>query len=120
MTRRTATSSNTAQRIAGRLLKTGVLPIVASGLFVAAMIASTVPSAFAADFARGRALYENHCMFCHNQKIHSRSNSLPMTKNEVRLMVDDWRRQSNLAWTPEEIEDVVEYLNVTRYKFPAD
>jgi len=38
----------------------------------------------------------------------------------VRLMVDDWRRQSNLAWTPDEIEDVVEYLNVTRYKFPAD
>ena len=96
------------------------LRFAAGGLVMAAMMASTAPSLFAADFARGRALYENHCMFCHNQKIHSRSNSLPMTKNEVRLMVDDWRRQSNLAWTPEEIEDVVEYLNVTRYKFPAD
>ena len=114
MIRRTATTSNAPPR------KSGSLHIVASGLFVAAMIVSTESSVFAADIARGRALYENHCMFCHTQKIHSRTNSLPMTKNEVRLMVDDWRRQSNLAWTREEVEDVVEYLNVTRYKFPPD
>ena len=87
---------------------------------VAALLATTASPLLAADVARGRALYENHCGFCHTPKIHSRANKLPATKNEVRLMVDDWRRQSNLAWTPEEIEDVVEYLNATRYKFAPD
>lgn len=87
--------------------------IFAAGLFC------TAP-AYGADAARGRALYENHCESCHAPKIHSRANKLPMTKHEVRLLVDDWRRQVNLAWTPEEIEDVVEYLNLTRYHFPAN
>ncbi len=77
-------------------------------------------SALGADAGRGRALYENHCQQCHTSKIHSRANKLPMTKHEVRLLVDDWRRQANLPWTPEEVEDVVEYLNVTRYKFPSE
>ena len=86
-------------------------------------VVATLPfttSAIGADPARGRALYENHCQQCHTPKIHSRANKLPMTKHEVRLIVDDWRRQVNLPWTPEEVEDVVEYLNVTRYKFAPD
>jgi hypothetical protein len=86
-------------------------------------VAAALPYAaasFGADAARGRALYENHCQNCHTPKIHSRTNKLPMTKHEVRLIVDDWRRQVNLPWTPEEVEDVVEYLNVTRYKFASD
>lgn len=74
----------------------------------------------AADASRGRALYENHCQQCHTPKIHSRAKPLPLTKNELRVIVDDWRRQSNLAWTPNENEDVVEYLNQSRYHFPAD
>jgi mono/diheme cytochrome c family protein len=77
-------------------------------------------SSYGADASRGRALYENHCQFCHTPKIHTRPNRLPATKNEVRLLVDDWRRQENLAWTPEEVEDVLEYLNVTRYHFPPN
>ena len=74
-------------------------------------------SSHGADASRGRALYENHCQYCHTPKIHTRPNKLPATKNEVRLLVDDWRRQANLPWTPEEVEDVVEYLNIARYHF---
>jgi hypothetical protein len=74
-------------------------------------------SSYGADLDRGRALYENHCQYCHTPKIHSRPNKLPLTKNELRLMIDDWRRQENLPWTPEEVEDVLEYLNVTRYHY---
>jgi hypothetical protein len=36
----------------------------------------------------------------------------------LRGLVDVFRRQAGVAWTPEEIEDVVEYLNRTRYHFP--
>ena len=40
-----------------------------------------------------------------------------MTRDELHGLVDTFRRVSNLGWTPEEIDDVVEYLNVTRYRF---
>ena len=87
---------------------------------VAVMLASSMlyaPTSQGADIARGRLLYENHCQTCHTPKIHSRAKRLPMSRNELRLIVDDWRRQANLPWTPEEVADVVEYLNVTRYHF---
>ena len=70
---------------------------------------------------RGRLLYENHCQFCHTQKIHARPNKVPFTRGQLRAIVDDWRRQQDLRWTGEDIEDVVEYLNRTRYHFsPAE
>ena len=92
----------------------------AYGIFIMAAFAASAPSSFGADVTRGRALYENHCEYCHTPKIHMRAKRLPATRDEVRLIVDDWRRQVNVAWTPEEVEDVVEYLNVTRYKFGPD
>jgi hypothetical protein len=87
---------------------------------VAVLLASAMlyaPSSQGADIARGRLLYENHCQTCHTPKIHSRAKRLPMSRDELRLIVDDWRRQANLPWTPDEVADVVEYLNVTRYHF---
>lgn len=88
-------------------------------LACAALLAAALPAA-AADIARGRALYENHCQQCHTPKIHARANKLPLTRHELRLIVDDWRRQVNLPWTPEEVDDVVGYLNATRYRYPPD
>ena len=88
------------------------------GAAIAAVTLLYASLSFGADLERGRLLYENHCQVCHTPKIHSRLNRLPITRQELRLLVDDWRRQSNLPWTPEEVEDVVEYLNVTRYHFP--
>jgi mono/diheme cytochrome c family protein len=86
-------------------------------LIALAAALSYASSSHGADAARGRALYENHCQHCHTPKIHSRAKKLPLSKDELRLIVDDWRRQVNLAWTPEETADVVEYLNQTRYRF---
>ena len=93
---------------------------VLCGVALCAFAALYASSSHGADTGRGRALYENHCQSCHTPKIHSRAKRLPITKNEVRLLVDDWRRQANLPWTPEEVEDVVEYLNVTRYRYAPD
>ena len=69
------------------------------------------------DLARGRALYENHCQVCHTPNIHSRPNRLPLNADELRDIVAHWSRQENLRWSPEEVEDVVFYLQQTRYKF---
>ena len=72
------------------------------------------------DAARGRVLYEQRCGACHTPGIHARSEKLPMTRDELRMLVDTFRRQGGIAWTRDEIEDVVEYLNRTRYRFPPD
>lgn len=117
MTRCIAAASNRSPDVVRAVRHTSIAQLATRGLFIAAMLAATAAPSFAADVARGRALYENHCEYCHTPKIHVRANRLPATRDEVRLIVDDWRRQVNLGWTPEEVEDVVEYLNVTRYKF---
>jgi len=67
---------------------------------------------------RGRALYENHCTVCHTSKVHTRVNRIAVTRAEVRAIVNNWQAQEKLAWTAEDVEDVVEFLNRTRYQFP--
>jgi len=67
--------------------------------------------------ARGERLYEQHCGGCHTPGIHHRRDTLPISRDELLGLVDVFRRQAGLAWTPEEIDDVVEYLNRTRYRF---
>lgn len=74
-------------------------------------------TSYSADPGRGRALYENHCEYCHTSKLHARPNKLPLTMNELRLIIDNWQHQEKLSWMSEEVEDVVEYLNLTRYHF---
>ena len=72
------------------------------------------------DAARGRLLYEQNCQRCHTPGIHMRKQPLPISRDELRMLVDSFRRQGGLAWTREEIDDVVDYLSRTRYHFPPD
>jgi mono/diheme cytochrome c family protein len=66
---------------------------------------------------RGRLLYENHCQVCHTPKIHTRANRLPIDAADLREIVTSWQRAENLRWRSEDIEDVVEFLRQTRYRF---
>jgi mono/diheme cytochrome c family protein len=92
------------------------LVLALTGALTMAQAASQLDTP-AASFERGRMLYENHCVQCHTPDIHWRPGRLPMTRDELRGLVDTFRRVQNLGWTPEEVDDVVEYLNVTRYRF---
>ena len=71
------------------------------------------------DPVRGQMLYERHCVACHTPAIHARRNPLPMTQDELRMLVDTFRREANIGLTRDEIDDIVEYLNRTRYRLPA-
>ena len=88
----------------------------------AAAVASLMPSsvtstADAADKERGRALYENHCVVCHTPKVHDRPNRIPLSIDDLRRIVAKWAKEENLRWTDEEVDDVVWYLNTTRYRY---
>jgi len=76
--------------------------------------------AYVPDVNRGQILYERSCQTCHTPSIHSRPDRIPLTRDEMRGLVDHFRRTASLGWTPEELEDVVEYLNRTRYRFAPE
>lgn len=90
--------------------------LVVAALLFGAALPSRAASADPSRADRGRALYEANCQYCHTENIHRRPNKLPMTRDELRGIVDHFRRTANQAWTPEEIEDVVDYLNRTHYR----
>lgn len=78
-----------------------------------------IPAARAADppdAQRGRLLYENHCQSCHTSKVHGRNPPLAIDRGALRRIVGDWARQAGLGWEAGEIEDVVQYLEVTHYR----
>jgi mono/diheme cytochrome c family protein len=94
------------------MMKSCALIVLLTGITTGASAATPAPA-----FERGRALYEAHCEQCHTPNIHSRANKLPLTRDELAAIVDHFRRAEGLAWTPEEVDAVVEYLNRTRYRF---
>lgn len=85
--------------------------------FALCAAAATASGADVPDLARGRALYENHCVVCHTPKIHSRPNRIPLNVEELRQIVVTWAKDENLHWSEQEIADVVWYLNETKYRY---
>jgi mono/diheme cytochrome c family protein len=70
------------------------------------------------DLERGRALYENHCVVCHTSKVHRRFPPSAIDMEALRFIVRVWAEENRLRWGPEEIEDVLHYLDRTHYRFP--
>lgn len=56
-------------------------------------------------------------MVCHTPKIHSRPNRLPLTLDDLRKIVNDFATSENLHWSKQDTEDVVWFLNQTKYRF---
>jgi hypothetical protein len=49
--------------------------------------------------------------------VHARVNRIAVSRAEVREIVEGWQRQQKLLWSAQEVDDVVEFLNRTRYQF---
>lgn len=91
----------------------GFLGLVLMGLLLGAGPAG----AQMPDAARGRALYDNHCQVCHSSAVHKRVNRIPVTRDELRDIVEHWQTQQKLQWSAQDVNDVVTYLSQTLYKF---
>ena len=68
--------------------------------------------------SRGELLYLNHCLGCHESKVHIREKQKATTINAIRGEVSRWANELQLKWTSHDIEDVVEYLNHRFYHHP--
>jgi mono/diheme cytochrome c family protein len=91
--------------------------LAASVLVAGACIAGSAAAADVPDLDRGRLLYENHCIVCHTSKVHRRFPPSAIDMDALRYIVKVWVEEQKLSWTPEDIEDVVQYLDRTHYRF---
>ena len=89
-----------------------MLCVVASIAMLSGETAAQVP-----DAARGRLLYENHCIVCHTQSVHRRVPPMPIDAQDLRRIVSSWAKEQKLRWSQADIEDVVNYLERTHYRF---
>ena len=88
------------------------------GVLAAALLAY-LPSAAAADSARGKLLYETHCLQCHSEGISQREKKIARSYPEIRAEVVRWYRNIRLSWQPGDVEDVARYLNDRFYRYPC-
>ena len=74
--------------------------------------------AHAQDAARGRALYETHCLACHYERIHKRDPSVSLVKSiaGLRIEVANRAQLTRQSFTIEDLDDIAEYLNRSHYK----
>ena len=72
----------------------------------------------AQDAQRGKALYENHCLICHYERIHKRDPSRSLVKSIIRLRLEVAQRAANTGqrFIIEDLDDIAEYLNRTHYR----
>lgn len=68
-----------------------------------------------ADSDRGRLLYENHCLGCHESQVHIRGNHMARSPHDVYVQVARWAADQELAWQDSELNDVARYLFRTFY-----
>ena len=88
-----------------------------SAIITAGVILCLSTSAQGADSGRGELLYENHCLGCHESKVHVRDNHKVNSIDEIRAQVIRWARNQMLEWGPSEINDVVDYLDEHFYHY---
>ena len=81
--------------------------------------ATAVTPVYAADFERGRSLYENHCRMCHESLAFKRGDKIAKDYEEVRTQVNRWQTNTSLHWSAEDIENVASYVARTYYKIPC-
>ena len=67
--------------------------------------------------SRGRMLYENHCLECHESMLFIREKRTVGSFPELRAAVLRWAAETKLPWGTEEIDDVTGHLNRTYYHF---
>ena len=86
--------------------------------FVAVTLAVASLPALAQDAARGRQLYETHCLGCHYERIHKREPSRSLIRSFAGLRIEVASR-ANLTgqrFSIEDLDDIAEYLNRSHYR----
>lgn len=87
------------------------------GIAILATFCFTTSPVMAADAARGKKLHDQKCFGCHDTRQYTRKNRIIHTFEDLQGRVEFCDAASKAGFSPEDIEDVVAYLNKEFYKF---
>jgi mono/diheme cytochrome c family protein len=68
--------------------------------------------------SRGQALYDTHCIACHNTQVHWRDKKLVVDWASLKGEVRRWQASAGQWWSEADIVEVTRYLNDNIYRFP--
>lgn len=71
----------------------------------------------AASVERGKALYENHCLGCHEDTVHVREKHKAANFADIVKFVARWETELRLSWSAEDRADVADYINAAFYHY---
>jgi len=92
-------------------MKTSLLTLITTGLVMAG---SSSP---AIDINHGKTLQQENCMRCHDDSMYTREERRVTTLDALQRQVQRCETNLDLAWFPEDVDAVTEYLNTSFYKF---
>jgi hypothetical protein len=70
-----------------------------------------------ADAARGKTLHNEQCMKCHDTGVYTRDDRVIKNREALAKQVQRCQLSTGAQWFDEDVNDVVEYLNASFYKF---
>jgi mono/diheme cytochrome c family protein len=85
-----------------------------------AIMAIPLSSAWASDPQRGRWLYENHCLGCHESTDHIEVGRKVDSLSELRHQIVRWSIETGANWRQDDVDAVLEYLNQRHYGFEEE
>ncbi len=86
--------------------------IITAGL----LLALTTGNALA-DSAKGKKLHDAQCMKCHDTSVYTRPKHFISNRDALTKQVNRCHQNVGAQWSDEDINDVVQYLDETFYKF---
>jgi len=69
--------------------------------------------------ARGELLYSTFCVSCHTTQMHWRDKKIARDLPGLRAQVLRWQTNVGQKWDRSDVDEVVNHLNRTFYKFPG-
>ncbi len=88
-------------------------------MLIASLLMVVALPAAAADAARGRILYQTHCLTCHYERLHERprERSRVHTLTQLRIEVAERAALTGQRFTVDDLDDMAAYLNASHYSF---
>ena len=80
------------------------------------LAAFAVPAA-AADIDNGEDLHFSNCTGCHDESVYTREDRRVQSLAQLGAQVRFCKDNLGLTWFDDEVDDVIEYLNQTYYRF---
>ena len=88
------------------------------------IISISIPFSVYADIENGKQLHDSNCISCHTSRfggdgtgIYTREDNRIESHTALVKQVRRCRDSLGIAWPAPHVEDVVEYLNTSFYKF---